>query len=155
MLRKAHKAIWVTLYRPYIWEAKNIVMLLSAIENLLLFLLTLYIFIKSGIRNAIRHLTTSPVIIFCLIFSIVFSFAVGISTYNFGSLVRYKIPMIPFFVSGLFILYNYSMRSKKAGRFVRVEYWSITFFLPAIPIAVRSCWSPINFLIWSTQSCLL
>jgi hypothetical protein len=41
-----------------------------------------------------------------LVFSIVFAFAIGISTFNFGSLVRYKIPIYPFFLSMLFVL-NY------------------------------------------------
>jgi len=122
MARKAHKAVWVTLFRPYLWEVKNSVMLFSAIESLLFLILTLYILVRSGPRRLFKYVTSSPVIIFCLTFSIVFSFAVGISTYNFGSLVRYKIPMIPFYLAGLFILQNYVKRSRKAGRLVRVEY---------------------------------
>jgi len=122
MMRKSHKAIWVTLFRPYLWEVKNIVMLLAALESFVFLLLTLYILISSGFKFSIKYITSSPVIIFCLIFAITFSFAVGISTYNFGSLVRYKIPMIPFYLSGLFILYHYSKSARKRGRFVRVEY---------------------------------
>ena len=39
------------------------------------------------------------------IFTIIFAFAIGISTGNFGSLSRYKIPCVPFFASLLLILY--------------------------------------------------
>ncbi|MFT6828639.1 MAG: hypothetical protein ACI9GZ_003758, partial [Bacteroidia bacterium] len=39
-----------------------------------------------------------PFLVFCLIFSILFAFAVGVSTANFGTLMRYKIPMMPFFL---------------------------------------------------------
>jgi hypothetical protein len=45
-----------------------------------------------------------PNIIFCLIFSLIFAFAVGISSYNFGALSRYKIPCLPFYAAFLFIL---------------------------------------------------
>jgi hypothetical protein len=40
------------------------------------------------------------------LFSITFAFSVGLTTSNFGALVRYKIPSIPFFLSSLIILYN-------------------------------------------------
>lgn len=115
MLRKMPQAIWVSLYRPYLWEAHNMVMLLSAIESLSLFMLSLYVLIKSGLAF-FRLMVTKPVLMFCFSFAIVFAFAVGISTYNFGSLVRYKIPMIPFFVMGLFIILDYVKNEKRSYR---------------------------------------
>ncbi len=111
MARKLPMAIWVTLYRPYLWEAHNIVMLLSALESLALLILTLYVIMKSG-TAFFRLMITKPVLLFCFSFALVFAFAVGISTYNFGSLVRYKIPMIPFFVMGLFIILDYVKKVK-------------------------------------------
>jgi hypothetical protein len=102
VVRKLLPAIWVTLFRPYIWEAHNPVMLLSALECTAMLLLTVYVFFRtkgSLIGLSFKH----PVIIFCWLFSLTFSFAVGFSTYNFGSLVRYKIPMIPFYLSALLI----------------------------------------------------
>lgn len=111
MVRKMPLAIWVTLYRPYLWEANNVVMLLSAFESLAMLILTLYVIIKA--KGAFfRLIATKPVLIFCFSFAIVFAFAVGISTYNFGSLVRYKIPMLPFFVMGLFIILDYVQQEK-------------------------------------------
>ena len=112
MLRKFPLAVNVTLFRPYLWEVYNPVMLLSALESFLTLLFTLYIFFRVGLIRTIRLATTQPIIIFCLVFAIIFSFAVGISTYNFGSLVRYKIPMFPFYLSGLFILQYYT-RSRR------------------------------------------
>ncbi len=112
MARKMPLAIWVTLYRPYLWEAHNMVMLLSAVESLALLVLTFYVLIKSG-WSFFRLAVTKPVLLFCFSFALVFAFAVGISTYNFGSLVRYKIPMIPFFVMGLFIILDYVKREKR------------------------------------------
>ena len=47
-------------------------------------------------------------------FSLFLAFAIGISTSNFGSLVRYKIPVMPFYIASLFIINYYdSLRDKK------------------------------------------
>ena len=43
----------------------------------------------------------------CFIFSITFAFAVGITTPNFGTLVRYKIQCMPFYIAMLFMLLDY------------------------------------------------
>jgi len=41
---------------------------------------------------------------FTVYFSVFFAFSVGLTTSNFGSLVRYKIPAIPFFLISLIII---------------------------------------------------
>lgn len=113
MISKFPQAVWVCLYRPHLWEVNNVVMLLSALESFVLLLFTIYVFYKVGVLKVFQLISSRPILIFCFMFSIVFAFAVGISTYNFGSLVRYKIPLYPFFVSGLFILLDYSKRERK------------------------------------------
>lgn len=114
MVRKFPLAVWVSLYRPYLWEARNVVMLLSALESLILLLFTVYVFYNVGTLKVLKLITSKPVLIFCFLFSIVFAFAVGITTYNFGTLARYKIPLYPFFVSGLVILLHYSKKVRKS-----------------------------------------
>lgn len=104
MLMKAPAAIWVSLFRPYLWEVKNVVMLLSSLESLLLFLLTIVTIYKVGFLKVVSIIKSNALVLFCAFFSITFAFAVGISTYNFGTLVRYKIPLIPFFVAGMVII---------------------------------------------------
>jgi hypothetical protein len=108
MARKFIPAVWVTLYRPHLWEVNSIVMLLSALEAFALLIFTIYVLYKVGLVNSVRKISSNPFLLFCFSFSIFFAFAVGLTTYNFGSLVRYKIPFYPFFVSALFILLNYS-----------------------------------------------
>ena len=115
MIRKFPQAVWVSLYRPHLWEVTNPVMLLSALESFALLIFTLYVFYTAGIAKGFRLISSNPILIFCFLFSIVFAFAVGISTYNFGSLVRYKIPFYPFFVSGLIILLYYSKRDRNSS----------------------------------------
>ena len=41
-----------------------------------------------------------------VVFSIFFAFSVGLTTSNFGALVRYKIPAVPFYLSAMLILYH-------------------------------------------------
>jgi hypothetical protein len=103
-LRLAPQAINVTLFRPYLWEVKNPLMLMSALESLSLLLLTLFIALRKGYGAITKIL--NPEVAFTLTFSIVYAFAVGVSTYNFGTLARYKIPILPFFFVGLVILYD-------------------------------------------------
>jgi hypothetical protein len=112
IIRKFPLAIWVTLYRPYLWESHNIVMLLSALESFALLIFSVYVLFKVKLGRVFKLVTSKPILTFCFIFAIIFAFAVGLTTYNFGTLVRYKIPMYPFFVSGLFILLSYVKRDK-------------------------------------------
>jgi hypothetical protein len=121
IFRKTPAAIWVTLFRPYLWEAKNLVMFLSAIESLLLFILTLVVVGSIITKRRIALLISNPIVVFCLIFSITFAFAIGLSTYNFGTLVRYKIPMMPFYLIAMFILLSYSKRPRKFVAFASKE----------------------------------
>jgi len=104
ILLKLPVAANVTLFRPYLWEVRNPVMLLSALESTIMMLFAIRIFWKTGIRHTFRSLAKNPTAFFCIFFSIFFAFCVGFSAYNFGALVRYKIPCIPFFISGLLIL---------------------------------------------------
>jgi hypothetical protein len=107
MVRLAPQAINVSLFRPYIWEVRNPLMLLSALESLMMLSLTIYVIfkMKSRVFGAMRD----PNAVFCLVFSITFAFAVGISTFNFGTLTRYKIPLIPFyFLAITLLLHHYS-----------------------------------------------
>jgi hypothetical protein len=101
LLRKFLPAVGTTFFRPFLWEVRNPVMLLAAMENTLI----LYLFIMCFIRfKNFKYMLKEPLITFCIIFAVLFSFAVGVTTYNFGSLVRYKIPMLVFFVPTLFLI---------------------------------------------------
>jgi hypothetical protein len=117
MLQKAPQAIAATLFRPYVFEAKNPVMLLSALENTYILLLTFFLLIRLKFVGFFRYIGKTPLLLFSVLFSLFFAFSVGIATSNFGSLVRLKIPCIPFFVSSLFVLkYLYEQKSKKKLR---------------------------------------
>jgi hypothetical protein len=102
----APQAINVSLFRPYLWEVKNPLMLLSALESFLMLMLTLYIILKRNVK--IFFAIGKPNVLFALLFSIAFAFAVGASTFNFGTLVRYKIPLLPFFLVALILVLHHT-----------------------------------------------
>ncbi len=99
--RLAPQAFNVTYFRPYIWESGNPVMILSAVESLLFFITfvwAIFLILKSGFKLLFQ---LDSFVIVGFIFAAFFGIAVGISTYNFGSLVRYKIPSMPFLIVSL------------------------------------------------------
>jgi hypothetical protein len=104
MLSKFPQAVVVTLYRPFPWEANKVIVLLSAIEALIFLFFTIKAFYQNGILKSFKIIASDPNILFCLIFSLIFAFAVGISSYNFGALSRYKIPCLPFYATFLILL---------------------------------------------------
>jgi hypothetical protein len=110
MLKLAPKAINASLFRPYLWEVRNPLMLLSSLESLVLFIFTAYLIFR--IRSNIFSTLSNPNILFCLMFSVTFAFAVGVSTFNFGTLSRYKIPLLPFYVIGLAIISDQSNKDR-------------------------------------------
>ncbi len=118
LVKLGPQAINVSLFRPYIWEVRNPLMLMSAMESLVLLLLTIYVMFKRG--STLFAALTNPHIIFCFVFSITFAFAVGVSTFNFGSLSRYKIPLLPFYTLALIFIY-YENKDKNVAELESTE----------------------------------
>ncbi len=79
-------------------------MLMSGIENLFMLGFFLYLIVKLRVYNLFRLMFRHRILFFTVYFSIFFAFSVGLTTSNFGSLVRYKIPAIPFFLISLIII---------------------------------------------------
>lgn len=115
ILSKFPQAILAGLFRPYLWEVQSPLMLLSALENIFFLAIVLYLLIRVGIWRLMKNIFSKPnLITFCFLFSVSLAFIVGLTTSNFGSLVRYKIPTIPFFLSMLIIMYIKKQEDKAA-----------------------------------------
>jgi len=121
MLSKAPIAITSALFRPFLWEARNPVMLISAMENFLLLIFSLYILYKVKVIYLFRLLIRHHLLLFSLVFSLFFSFGVGLSTSNFGSMVRYKIPAMPFFLASLIIAREILLKTKTEKKLLEYE----------------------------------
>lgn len=119
MLALAPQAINISLFRPYLWEVGNPLMFLSAMEGLALMILTLHLIWR--VRWKLFSYLLKPDVLFCLVFAMVFAFAVGVSTFNFGSLSRYKIPMMPYYVLAIGIIHAYWKRDRKLAELEETE----------------------------------
>jgi hypothetical protein len=106
MIKTAPQAIFVSIFRPFLWEARNPVMLLSALESLffLVYTIRLFPYFFSKPTRAFGVLIDNPPLVFCIIFSLIFAFSVGFTSYNFGALSRYRIPLLPFYMMFVSIL---------------------------------------------------
>ena len=114
MAKLAPQALVVALFRPFLWEARNPTMALSALEATYFLILTLRIIWRVGLAKTLVAISSTPVLTLCFVFSLIFAISVGISSGNFGTLVRYKIPLMPFYLSGLYILQSVTGRMASA-----------------------------------------
>lgn len=101
------------LFRPYFFEGRNPVVIIAGLENAFLLLFTIYIIYKAKLKDLLQIITRNPILLFCIIYSILFAFMIGLTTSNFGALVRFKIPLIPFYVSALYFIYYLVMSREK------------------------------------------
>ncbi len=105
MIRLAPKAITAGLYRPFLHECESMVMYLSGLENTALLILSIFVFFKAGVKFSIKQIVGNPIVGMCLVFSIILALGIGISTSNFGALVRFKIPLLPLYALGWLEIY--------------------------------------------------
>ena len=111
LISVSHKAVFAALFRPTFLDVRNIIMLFSALENTFLLLFCLYLLVKLRVYRFFLLIRSHPLALFSMIFALFFAVSVGVSISNFGTLVRLKIPCIPFFISSLVIV-NYLMATK-------------------------------------------
>ncbi|WP_026998963.1 hypothetical protein [Eisenibacter elegans] len=112
-VRLLPQAIIIAFFRPFLWEVRNPLMLLSALESALVSWLFLQILFSGKLSRLPSLMLQQPFLILCLGFSIVLGFATATGSSNFGTLVRYKIPFMPFLAAYLYIVrYELTSRTK-------------------------------------------
>ena len=115
LLSVAPQAIIVSLFRPFLWEVSSPLLAIAGLEGFLSMFLTMYVIWKVGLLNSLRIFIANPEVAFALTFALVFAFAVGFSSYNFGALMRYKIPALPFYFASLVILWDEGRKKNFLG----------------------------------------
>ena len=103
-LKLAPLAIFTAIYRPSILEIGSPAMVISVIENFFLLLFSIYALSKTNPLRLLKQIFSSPILTYSLIFTVIFGFGVGIAGTNFGALVRYRIPLIPFFFPLIYLI---------------------------------------------------
>lgn len=110
ILKKAPLAFLYGLFGPFPWQVTSPVIAMSSLEGL--FFLFLFILALRAVlfqKNVFKKLS-DPIFISFLFFSVLLVIFVGLSTPNFGSLVRYRIPALPLY---LFCMLHIASISKK------------------------------------------
>lgn len=111
-----------TFFRPFLWDVRSPMMILSALEALAFLLLTYMCFRRVGIGKTFGIIFSDPVIAFCFVFALLFGGIIGATATNFGALVRYKLPCIPFYTLAFILVMD------KSGKFSKDYIFSKKLF---------------------------
>jgi hypothetical protein len=103
-------AIFTILFRPYIWEAHAVFILMAALENLLIIFLGILTLLSLDLRQPVNK----PLMAFSICFVLILYALTGLVTPVMGAFVRYKVPALPFLVLVFIMVYN---REKLKSRF--------------------------------------
>jgi len=105
LLLAVPKALILALFRPFPWEVSGVIAVLSLVENAVLFYLLCRAAVKiRQVPEAFRDAWSSPLFVSCAALVLVLGLAIGASTPNFGTLSRYRMPLVPAHIAvvGLF-----------------------------------------------------
>jgi len=106
--------IFTCLFRPFIWESRKIMILFTSLESMLLLFCTIYLLVKMKIIGLYRLIFHNHYLFFCFTISMLFAMIIGFTTFNFGTMIRYKIILLPFYYFMLVQIYNVYKNSKPA-----------------------------------------
>ncbi len=73
LAKNAPMVIGSSLFRPFPWESKKIIIFLSSLEALFMLLMTLYILFKTRIYGFFIYTFGNSLLLFCFLFSILFA----------------------------------------------------------------------------------
>lgn len=116
IMSKFFPAVNAVLFRPYIWESRNVLMIFSGLENFLILIISLFLVFKIRLK-ILKLIIQNPLLFFSFSFTLFFGFSVGLTTSNFGALVRLKIPAIAFYLLSLIMIYTDYMDEKQKKLF--------------------------------------
>jgi hypothetical protein len=106
LLKKMPIGFYSTYFRPHLWEVKKPIVLFSALESFFILALTLFTLIKKG-KYLFELIRKDLFARLSLYYTIVLGIIIGLNTFNFGTLIRYKVPVVPFAWLFVFLLYLY------------------------------------------------
>jgi len=109
-------ALISALFRPVLVEAHNAAALANSLEMTAVLGLLCWDVGCRGLIGIYRTIVSSPLAVFCVLFVLLFGTAVGLATPNLGSLSRYRVPMMPFYVGLLVVLIPFGKSRRGANR---------------------------------------
>jgi hypothetical protein len=109
-------AIVTAIYRPSFFDATSVQVAVNAVETSALLFVTIRALRRRRLKEAWATVASTPMLMFALVFSLVLGLGVGLSTSNFGTLSRYRMPLAPFFWALILVLDARQAASEPLGR---------------------------------------
>lgn len=103
-LALAPLALFTAFFRPFIFEARNSVQFVNALEASYILFLFIQVLRVRGWSASVGAILRSPALVFCLVFAFALALGTGLASSNMGTLSRYRAPMMPFFFTLLLVL---------------------------------------------------
>lgn len=95
IIAQAPRALFAGLFRPLVWEANTRIQLIAGIENVLLLLL----FVAALLRfRKLLHVRHPLLVLTIIVYVCILCVFITISAPNFGTLSRYRVGYLPFFI---------------------------------------------------------
>jgi hypothetical protein len=89
-------SLGAVLIRPFVWEVSNVPMLMNFLEAFTVLCLLVFLLTKYGLINLFKRIFSDGHLTAVFFYILIMSFMVTATTNNYGSLVRYKTPLLPF-----------------------------------------------------------
>jgi len=97
LILKSPGVIGTCIYRPFLWESRSVMILFTSLESTILLFWTLYLLRKTKFFGFFRIISNNEYLLFCFVISMLFAMVIGFTTFNFGTMIRYKIIFLPFY----------------------------------------------------------
>ena len=106
-------ALPTALFRPFFFEVRNGTMAVNALETSVILWVCVTIFRRTRFTALWKTVMSSPTLMFCLTFTVLFGTAVGVASTNMGALSRYRVPMMPFFITLLVMTWQQTATARR------------------------------------------
>jgi hypothetical protein len=107
-IKHAPQAFFITMFRPFIFEARSVLILMAALENLIILAVLVLAVLFINFRDVNKS------IFYACMFAVIFMFVLtGLVTPVMGAMVRYKVPVLPFLMIMLIMLIDKEKMIKK------------------------------------------
>jgi hypothetical protein len=106
ILRSFVISLGTTFFRPFLWECRNPIMFFNALESFAVMILVLYLLVKTKVYGFFTFAFSNQVLLFAFLYAIMLGALVGFVSFNFGTLVRYKMPLVSLLYTFLTLMYE-------------------------------------------------
>lgn len=112
-LAYAPMAILSALFRPTLFEVRNLQMFINTIETSAITVMAATVVFRRSLRRALQTAFDRPHLAFASVYVFLLALGVGLTTTNLGTLSRYRTPLVPLFLLLLIVLRAETRPSKR------------------------------------------